>query len=975
MEFVILGPTALQVAGERVPLGAAKQRGMLAVLLYHVGRPVRTDVIIDQLWEDGRTADECRANLYVLASRIRGVLGSVGIGNALIRVPSVGGYRLDLDANLVDYHRFRRAVLEAREAARQNCPDTSAALLTNAIGLWQGEPLADLRGASAEHLRRHMKDVLLEAHKLLADSQLRIGQHQSVLARLEPLVQADEVDEMLAQYWIRALCADGREDEARTFLLGFRRRFRQEMQAEPAVRLPERASHSGRPAAVRGRRPQRITVREPSQLPKDITYFTGHDELLAELDLLTDPDSGETNVVVLSGMPGVGKTTLAVHWAHLRRHRFPDGQLYLNANAYGPTAPIEPDEALGRFLRALNVPPDHIDGERRREQLNQLLTGRRMLVLLDNVLDSGQARPLIPTPGTCVTLITSRNRLKGLTIREGVRSLLIPPLAHHECLELLSHIVGLSRARSEPDALRALARLSDGLPLALRIIGEHVAERPKAGIAELVEQLTAHLLDSGGDEDQEASLHTVFAWSYHALTADAARLFRTLSVHPGLSIGPEAAAAAMSTDVPTAERLLDALARAHLINHDTARRYRFHDLLRRYAQECARREESTEQRDRALRRLLDWYLLSAVNAVAALAPQEPSVPDLPEPVGIEPLTFSTDLDAMKWCEAERAELSAITRLAVSTGFHRHGWQIPGTLYEVLGRYGRQDEVVDLLRLAVSAAQRDGHRTGRIGTLSNLGAAYFALHNYQDAVRSFSEGLRLARQAGDVEMELACSYNLASAQLKIGKTGAAVSTVNQVLAICRDMSDPAGEAFARYRLGDISWLNKQFPDAVEHYRAALEIFERIGALRESGVVHGALAAIYRDVGDYDAALAYCRRALEIHGRTRNETARCDVLTIMTDVERELGIYQSAIDIGRQAVALSEEIADSQRRCRALVALADTFAAAGRHAMAQRAYATALSIMDETADPELDDLRNRVFAAVNLAAPVAPEARAS
>src|SRR5262249_42057706 len=282
----------------------------------------------------------------------------------------------------------------------------------------------------------------------------------------------------------------------------------------------------------------------------------------------------------------------------------------LNASAYGPVPPIQPEEALGRLLRALDVPADRIPAGRdqRRERLNQLLANRRLLLVLDNVRDSEQARPLIPTSATCATIIPSRNRLTGLAVRDGVRCVTVPPLPEHESTTLLRQLVGVSRANAEPRAFDALVRMSDGLPLALRMIGQHVAERPRAAIIDLVDDLKAYLLDSDVDDEDDANLLTVFAWSYNALKPEAARLFRMLGLYPGSVIGPQAAAAMVNLPTHRVEHLLNTLARAHLINHDVARRYRFHDLLHLYAAERSRREESEQQRNAAMSRLLDWFL-------------------------------------------------------------------------------------------------------------------------------------------------------------------------------------------------------------------------------------------------------------------------------------------------------------------------------------------------------------------------------
>jgi tetratricopeptide (TPR) repeat protein len=973
MEFVILGSTALYVDGARLPLGAAKQRGMLAILLYHVGEPVRTDTLVDLLWP-GRTPDECRELVYTLASRVRAALNRVGMGNALTRVPTVAGYRLDLDPLFVDFHRFRHMMGVARDAAARESYDTAVALLTAAIELWKDEPLADLRGARAEHLRRSMKDALSNAHRLLADYLLRLGRHHAVLALLEPLLLVDDLDEMLAQSWINALCAAGRDDDARSYLTAFRRRFRKEMRSEAGVALPRPArrptgggltmeppAEGVRDAAATPVAGLPAVPVGPRQLPKDISDFTGHQELLVELDALTDPERRRTGVVVLSGMPGVGKTTLCVHFGHRQRHRFPDGQLYLNANAYGPVPGVDPDEALGRFLEALDVPTDRIPSgrEQRRDRLDRLLAGRRVLIVLDNVRDSRQVRPLLTASETCVTLITSRTRLKGLSIREGVPNLTVPSLAEGDCLALLSRMVGARRAAEDPVALRALARLSGGLPLALRIIGEHVVERPRARVADLVEELSNRLLD-GDAEDDESSLRTVFAWSYEALRPAAARLFRLLGLHPAATIGPEAAAALAGIGVEQSEHLLNGLAKAHLINHDTARRYRFHDLLRLYAADRARCEEPAQERDRAIRRLLDWYVLSAANAAAVLAPQSPPVPDLPSPDGTVPKAFSTDAEAMKWCEAERGNLLAVTRWAAACGLHRHAWQLPGAVVEMLDRYGRQDDLLELLQVGQASADVDGHRQGQLGILNDLGTIYFALHEYGRAAEAFTTAQTLAREIGYVDVEMACSHNLATVHLRSGRVDVALGIIRRVLRDCRTRSNRPGEAAALHRLGDAYRRMKRYDSAIGRYREALSIRKAIGAARGQAMTLAALAALYAELEDWRQALDHCTRALRIYDHTRDEPVECDTLAILADAERALGMRREAVDHARRAVAISEGIGDSARRARALAVLAHALAAAGDVVPARRACGQALTMLDESTDPEHGALRDGLAA---------------
>jgi tetratricopeptide (TPR) repeat protein len=956
MEFSILGATTLTVKGQDVLLGVAKQRGFLAVLLFHVRKPVPVEMIVEHLWS-ARPVDECRPLLYALASRARAALDTVGLRKALVP-SSRGTYQLNVDPDSVDYHRFRRMVSRAREVASRGQHDRSSVILQQAIDLWRDEPLADLHAPRADQLRRHMKDTLLTAHKLLADSQLRIGRHEAVLARLEPLMDVYDTDETLARNWISALNAAGRTDDARDFATKFRRRFRRQLHTEPAIDLVP-------PHTVRGsRQPADASapIQAPQQLPNDIPDFCGQAELLAELDALTVEQESGTAVIV-AGMPGAGKTTLATHWAHRHRHRFPDGQLYLNADAYGPTPPVRPGEALGRFLLALGVPHDRIPPgeEQRRERFNQLLSDKRILIVLDNVLSSDQARPLIPASSGCVTIITSRIRLRRLTIRDGLRSITVEPLAEGEGLDLLRQVIGPARADREPAAVHELVGISGGLPLVLRIIGEHVAERPRAKIADLVEELSTHLLDYEGEEVENPPLRTVLAWSYNALDNETARLFRLLGLYPGRTISSAAAGALLGAQEQHAEPLLNTLARAHLVTHDAARRYGVHDVLRRYAADQMSLETSPDQWRAALGRLLTWYLLSVVDAARVVAPQRISVPDLPIANETAPLRFATYTAAMAWCEAERSTLMALVRSAAEHGFSRYAWQIPGAIHDLFGRYGRQNDVLEVHQIAVSAATLDGHEVGLIGSCNNLGGTYFAMHDYPRAAAMFEAGLQRARQIGDARAEATCLHNLASFHFRAGDARTAIPLYEAALSMWTDASDVANQAATLNGLGDAFRRLGQHDESARHYEEALAIVQRIGSSRARASTLGRLAALYLDLRLAQKALDHCAMALRLYDEVTDERSRCDVLITAADAQRQMGRYAEAVDYVHGAIAIVDGIADSLRRAHALAVLVDTLAAVGDTEAAGHNRVAALDIVRDLTVPEADTIRDRLLGA--------------
>ncbi|BCJ66833.1 tetratricopeptide repeat protein [Polymorphospora rubra] len=830
--------------------------------------------------------------------------------------------------------------------------------------LWRGEPLAELHTGPAEHLRREMQEKLLGAHRLLIESELVIGRPHVALTRLEPLMSAHPLDESLARLWVAALHAVGREHEAESFVTGFTARYRKQMRGLPAPDLTGTSVAGRRTGVVHDdvRRPRAAGSAPPRQVPRGVPDFVGHEDVLAELDRVVSGGVERPGAVVLTGMPGVGKTTLAVHWARRQQDGFPDGQLFLNAEGHGALPPVRPEEGLRHFLAALGVPTDQMpaDPAQRLARYNEELAGRRVLVVVDNVRDSEQVRPLIPMTDTCLVVITSRVRLKGLTIREGVQTITVPPLPEAQQTGLLARIVRSTRGEVQPALVESLARLSGGLPLALRIIGEHVAARPRAAITDLVEELANRLLDCDGDETDDASLRTVFAWSYQALAPEAARLFRHLGLFPGATIDAAAAGALIDRERTGAERALNTLARAHLINHDDARRYRLHDLIHKYAVERAHHDVPHDERGLAVRRLLDWYLLTAANAAKVLAPDYPPVPGLPEPGPVRPLSFPVDRDAMKWCEAERANLYASVRLAAEHALHRRAWQLPNAIHGIFDRFGRQDDTLAALYLALDAATTDGHDLGRAGTLINLGATYFALHDHRRAAEFFEQGLRVARAGGIVEAQMACLHNLAYLHHMAGEVALVLQIYDEILATCRAIGSVVGQATVLAHLGDAHWESGSYERATAAYLEALAVWEQAGSTRGQAHVHVRLAALHLEQGRPVTALDHCQSALDIYRHTTDEASRCRALVTAADARRQIGELSSALRDASAAVAIGDEIGDPLCRASALCVLADIQLAAGHRQTAYTGCLEAQIILGDNASREAVALRQRLYA---------------
>jgi hypothetical protein len=386
-------------------------------------------------------------------------------------------------------------------------------------------------------------------------------------------------------------------------------------------------------------------------------------------------------IAAIAGAPGVGKTALAVHWAHRVRTWFTDGDLYVDMRGYGPGPALDVGQALNTFLRALHVPAEQIptDTEARAALYRSVLTGKRVLIVVDNVSTVGQVRPLLPAAPTCMAIITSRSRLSGLIAREGASRMTLDVLSPEEAIALLSDSIGGDRVRAEPEAAGELARRCAYLPLALRIIGERIANSPYVTLAEFVADLALadHQLDALAiDDDELPDVRAVFSWSYAALPDDAARFFRLLGLHAGSDISVAAAAAIAGVSLPRARSLLDQLTAAHLMQNPARDRYLFHDLLRAYALERPQAEETPEQQHRSRRRAYTWYLWMAEEGRKIILPYSHAIA-LPAADTNVPLTPPrTVTEAMAWFEQERLNLLDTIRQADELGDHDIAWQLP-----------------------------------------------------------------------------------------------------------------------------------------------------------------------------------------------------------------------------------------------------------------------------------------------------------
>ncbi|RKT52947.1 AfsR/SARP family transcriptional regulator [Saccharothrix australiensis] len=963
MEFKILGKTRLHIDGNDFDLGSTKQRAVLALLLYYTGEPVPVDRIARELWRSSAPA-EVRGKLQPLISRLRAVLTKSGSGG---RIHKEGdAYRLELADGLVDYHRFRKLAEAGRSAAARNDHVRAKELLREALGLWQGRPLQELDGRWADHCRDQMEtfDRIPAQHALL-DSRLQLREHAEVMGEAGRLTREHELDENFARLYLQSLDGLGKYSRALEFHTRFCANLMAETGAEPGPEL--RAAYLAILRKQAGTGPAGPAPRRvpPRDLPRDLKKFAGRADLLARMDeVLESGVCGQ--VIALHGMPGIGKTRLAVHWAHRRVDRFPDGQLVLDLQGFGPANPLAPDDALGILLAKLDVEPIPVTGQERRTRLRRVLDGHAVLLLLDNARDSNQVRPILDATTPCFTVITSRTRLFALPVHDDAQVIHVPQLSATESESLLCDVIGAQRVNEDPEAVNELAKRSDGHPMALRIVAEHVALRPETALADLVDEFKGPeglgILGSSDDSDDEhATLSAAFSWSYRSLPAACARMFRMLGLHFTTEFGPEAASALIGEPISTTTRYLSALTKANLLQYGAARRFRLHDLMHGYAVDLVRHEESPATRKTALTGLLDHYLATATAAYARLTPDQSPVPPLD---GVPPAApFTSDQKALDWFAKERANLVTAILRAVGHGFHEHAWRLAANVQEIFDRLGYYEDLLVCQRAALEAAMVSQGVEGRAGALNDIGTVHFRLGQYGAAAECFERSVEAAREHGLPQVVAVAVYNLARVHLAQNQVGQAVVHLHATLDSARTLHMPALEAATLRLLGRAHRCTARDDSALDFFTSALAIWDRIGDVRGRGTTLIDISRLLHQHGWHDEARDRLKAALAVTQASGDRSALADALTVEAEMHYDLGEFRETVDCAQRAVALDVEAGTAAVLARALHMLGHALVALGDPAAAERHWTKAAALLSDLDGNEgaslqdhLDELRH-------------------
>jgi DNA-binding SARP family transcriptional activator/tetratricopeptide (TPR) repeat protein len=962
LEFCLLGPVVVRCGEVTLPVPRGSQRAVLAVLLLNAGRVVSVAELAEALWGSA-PVPSAPVTVRNYVKRLRRVLGYPDQARIVTRSP---GYVIRIDPGELDVARFEVLLEGARNAARGGSWEAAADQARAALALWRGEPLADVESETLA-LREvpRLAELRLQAAELRVDAELHLGRHGVVIAELARMAAAHPLREHLHALLMLALYRDGRQAEALAVYRHARRVVVAELGAEPGAELRELhrqiLTHGpvpadpepgllppggGRPAGVR---PGPVVPRE---LPGPVPQFVGRTAELADLTAMLESASAQRTLVILAiaGMAGVGKTALAMQWAHRVADRFPDGQLHVNLRGYDPGQPVSAGYALAGFLRSLGVAEQDIPAEtpERAARYRSLLAGRRMLIMIDNAADAEQVRPLLPGSPSCVTVVTSRDALAGLVARDGARrlDLGLPPPA--EAVGLLRVLIG-ERAYAEPEATVTLAGYCARLPLALRVAAERAAASPAASLAEVTSELADQqerldVLDAAGDP--LTAVRAVFSWSVRHLDDQAARAFRLLGLHPGGDFDVYAAAALTDTTLRQARWRLNRLARAHLIQPAGTGRYGLPDLLRAYAADQAADQDSEPERRAALTRLLDHYLATAAVAAGTLFRADPDQPALPQSAGPMP-PVTSPAAALAWLDAQRSALVAVAAHAADHGWPGHAIGLAATIF----RYPDVGHFTDAAAMhshARRAAAQAGDRAAEAAALTMLGAAEAAQGRLRQATSHLGQALALCRADGDRIGEARALGHLGMAGYCQGRYQQSAGCHRDALTIYLEVGDHAGEARELHALGVVDLRQGRYERAAEHLRRSLALFRALGAGSGEAYVLGDLGELELRQGRYLQATGQLWRSLRLGRETGSRLCQARALAGLGLSELRLGRRQQAIGHLRQSLALHRQAGNCSGQAEALNGLGEAFLAASQVGQANARHAAALALAIQCGD---------------------------
>ncbi len=986
MEFRALGPIELWSAGQQRDLGSARARCVLAILLLTPRTIVPVEVLIDRLW-DTRPPPKARESLSVYITRLRASLRHA-LGDRVRLVARARGYVLDVDPEAVDLHQFRRLRRQANALTASGDYDHASWVLREADGLWRGQALAGIPGDWVARMRDSLEEERRAAILERVECELELGRHGDLVGELHHLLAQYPLDETFIAHQMTALYWNGRPGDALNLYRETRSRLIVEQGTEPGPTLSELHQLILRrdpQLAVRLAGQHLGRVSRPDTLPPETVEFVGRSE---EVRLLTGEHGDTPRISVIEGMPGVGKTALAVHAARVVSGQYPDGVFYLSLRTHNPETPsLDPAEALHRLLRMLTVPANQIPdaiGERAalwRAQLSR----RRTVVILDDAARHDQIRPLLPVAGRCLILITTRRRLPDL---QGARTLTLDVLSNDDAITLFRRIAGQDRVQDD-DKVATAVGLCGRLPLAIQLTAGRLAQGYPPRLGDLIEQLSQSPVQLGGTGAASPEVMSAFDLSYCALEPDHQRIFRRLGVSPCASVSLQAAAALGGCTLAEAEKALATLFDHHLLAPAPDGRFRFHDLIRGYAAVRAARDDPEPEQRQAVARLLDYYLHTADKADRVLHPFRRRMPFSVTHLPAASPALGTQEDAAGWLESEWrnilqaaqhagrhewkrkcADLTHVLADFVETGAHWHEAIAAHTLAlqacrdladpariaqaslelsAVSQQTGRQEATLPLAEDAAAIYRSLADRRGEAEALDQIGLAHQRTARSREALAYFHEARILYDGAADQRGVANTLSHSGIACWHLGRYPDAMGHLRQALSLYRDVGDRRGEAKTLNNLGRMQRYCGYHRDALEAYQKSLEIFSEIGGVQNQAILYHNIGGVHHYKGSYEEALAACRRALAIYRDIGDLPDEADVLNDIGAIYQSAECYDMALIHHQKARLIAEEIGNLSQQVIALRRIADVRRGSGQHGEAFDHYHTALTLAREIGDP--------------------------
>ncbi|GLY80575.1 AfsR/SARP family transcriptional regulator [Actinoallomurus iriomotensis] len=932
MRFVILGPVELRSGGTQHNIGTAKERCLLSIFLLNPGQVIPAQVLIDCIWGNDQH-QRARDNLYTYLSRLRHRLQMIS-DDVVLTTSRTSGYSLQVEPETVDYHRFKLLQRQARAMTDSGEDEYALQLLREAASLRMGEPLANLSGDWAERTRAKINDELLGATLERIEIELRLGSHTELISELHSLVQAHPLHERLIGHLLVALYRSGRQAEALEVYHQATHRMNEEYGTDITAELRElheRILHGDR-SLLATPRSQPTDLRPRSSLPFDLRFVVGRRADIEELSAAVLSSSGSdtdtarpATVLAIDGMPGVGKTALSIHLAHLLASQYPDGQFFLDLRTYDDARrpALDASAALDRLLRMLGVSHRRIPAsvDDRAELWRTELSGRRVLLVLDDAASHEQVRPLLPGALGCLAIVTSRHRLAGL---DDVRSRSLDVLSPADAASLFTHIVGPGRSMNDHD-VDAIVRICGHLPMAIQLVANRFRHRPAWSIADLARRLAQDNQRLAEIRAENREITAAFEGSFRELEPDLQTAFRLLGLHPGPHLTPDIAAAAISADRISAERLLEDLQDRHLIEETITGHFQFHNLIRDYARHLAERDETEANRQVAIQRIIDYFLHTAEHADRILYPHRHRI-DTETNVPKSALLPRNSDDAREWLESELPNLLAVTNHAAAHGWTTHAAQLSSALAERLESGGHWEIAISLHEQAVAVWREKEDQEKTAEALADLSLVQFRRGEYLAAAECASESLETYRSLGNRRREAAICDHLSLIHWQQARLEHAIAYSQRALTIYCSLSDQQGQARCLDHTAIFLDHLGRYRDAIETRRKALAIYSTIGDLYGRRMALNNMGHLQIILGQVDSALECFQQAASGPELGRQHEAIWQ--NNMADVYRLTERYDEALAGYRAALHAFRDIGDRRSESETLIGIASTFVAMGQ-----------------------------------------------